>query len=81
MRQGESKIPFCNASDGSFSSNPLLAIMYLERVAFRILATFMMELLCKYSQLPKDVNYCFKKQLQMFGWMFSTFKANFLENY
>ena len=81
MRQGESKIPFCNPSDGSFSSNPLLAIMYLERVAFRILATFMMELLCKYSQLPKDVNYCFKKQLQMFGWMFSTFKANFLENY
>ena len=81
MRQGESKIFFCNPRDGSFSSNPLLAIMYLERVAFRILATFMMELLCKYSQLPKDVNYCFKKQLQMFGWMFSTFKANFLENY
>ena len=80
MRQDESKIPFCNPSDGSFS-NPLLAIMYLESVAFRILATFMMELFCKYSQLPKDVNYCFKKQLQMFGWMFSTYKAHFLENY
>ena len=69
-RLGESKIPLCNPSDRNFSSDLLRAIMnYWTESHLESCQASTMELFCKNSQQPKDVDYfCKKAPSQMLDW-------------
>ena len=74
-RQSESKVPMCNTSDESFSSDLLRNIMnYWTESHLESCQTSTLELFYKNSQRPKDVNYFRKKApSQMFDWIPNAF--------